>query len=321
MKAIVYDRYGSLDVLGLRDIEKPAIQADEVLVRVQAAAVHVGDCFAVRGTPFAMRLVSGLLRPKCGIPGFDLSGIVEAVGSAVDTCKPGDPVFGAGKGCCAEYAAVKSSTLAPKPTNLSFAEAAAIPTSGLAALHGIRDTGKLQSGQRVLVIGASGGVGMFAVQIAKSLGAHVCGVCGPRNVEMVRSIGADEVIDYTSQDFADGKTHYDLILDNIENRSLADCRRALTDSGTLVLNSGTGAQGMAMMVRLLRPLLLAPFVRHKLRRYVITPSRENLLVLAQLAQSGKLKPVLAQTYPLSETRAALEHVESGHARGKVVVMI
>ena len=321
MKAIVFDRYGSLDNLGLRDIAKPAISQDEVLVRVHAAGVHVGDCFGVKGKPFAVRLFSGLFRPTYGVPGFDVAGVIEAVGPSVKTCAPGDEVFGSALGTCAEFVRAKPNTLVPKPSQLTFVQAAAIPTSGLAALHGLRDSGKLQRGQRVLVNGAAGGVGMFAVQIAKSFGAHVTGVCSTRNIDMVRALGADQVVDYTQQDFTQGSTRYDLILDNIENRSLSDCRRALTESGTLVLNSGTGAEGLAMMVRLLRPLMLAPFVRQNLRRYVSTPNRADLLVLAQLAESGQLKPLIDKTYPLSETRAALEYIDSGHARGKVVVTV
>lgn len=321
MKAIVYDHYGTLAVLGLRDIAKPTIKDDQVLVRVHAAGVHVGDCFGVRGTPFAVRFVSGLRRPTYGVPGFDVAGIVEAIGKNVRTFKPGDEVFGCATGTCAQYVGTKESTLAAKPANLTFVEAAAIPTSARAALHALRTTGKVRAGQKVLINGAAGGVGTFAVQIAKSLGAHVTGVCSTKNVELVRGLGADQVIDYTQQDFTQGAQRYDLILDNIENRSLADCRRALTPSGTLILNSGTGAQGFAMLVRLFKPILLSPFVRQNLRRYVSLPNHPDLLALKQLAESGHIKPVIDKTYPLAETRAALEYVESGHARGKVVVTV
>lgn len=323
MKAIVYDRYGTLDVLGLRDIDKPVIQDKdgEVLVRVRAAGVHIGDCFGVRGAPFAVRFFSGLLRPIYGVPGLDMAGTVEAVGRNVQTFKLGDEVFGSARGTCAEYVCAKQNALAPKPANLTFEEAAAIPTSALAALHALRDTGKLQAGQRVLINGASGGVGTFAVQIAKSLGAEVTGVCSTKNVDLVRAIGADHVIDYTQQDFTQGAERYDLILDNIENRSLSDCRRALTPTGTLILNSGTGAAGVAMLVRLFKPLLLSPFVRQNLRRYVSAPNLADLLALKRLAEAGQLKPVIDKTYPLSETRAALCHIESGHARGKVMVTV
>lgn len=321
MKAIAYDKYGSLDVLALRDLARPTIKDDEVLVRVHAAGVHIGDCFSVRGTPFAVRFFSGLRRPTYGVPGFDVAGTVEAVGQSVQALKPGDAVFGAAAGTCAEYARAKAGTLVPKPSNLTFEEAAAIPTSALAALHALRDTGKLQAGQQVLINGAAGGVGSFAVQIARSRGAQVTGVCSTQNVDLVRSLGADEVIDYTRQDFTQGPRRYELILDNIENRSLADCRRALTPTGTLILNSGTGATGLAMLVRLFAPLLLSPFVRQSLRRYVSAPNQQDLLVLQQLAESGQLKPVIDKVYPLAETRAALAYIEAGHARGKVVVRV
>jgi NADPH:quinone reductase-like Zn-dependent oxidoreductase len=243
MKAIVYDRYGSFDDLEMRDIAKPVIEADEVLVRIRAAALHVGDCFAVRGSPFVMRLAIGLLKPKHGIPGFDGAGEVEAVGAAVRHFRPSDAVFGQCDRACAEYAAVNQDKLALKPANLTFEQAAALSTSALAALHALRDVGKVRPGQEVLINGASGGVGTFAVQIAKSFGANVTGVCNTRNVEMVRSLGADHVIDYTTEDFTSGASRCDVIFDNVENRSLSDCRRALTPSGTLILNSGTRCAG------------------------------------------------------------------------------
>ena len=329
MRAIVYDQYGTFDVLGLKEIGRPVIKdtdsnkdkGDEVLVRVRAAGLHIGDCFGVHGAPVAVRFYTGLLRPAYGVPGYDVAGEVEAVGKNVRKFKPGDAVFGTGLGTCAEYTRARESTLAPKPSNLSFAEAAAIPTSAVAALRALRDTGKLQRGQQVLINGASGGVGTFAVQIAKSLGAEVTGVCSTKNLELVRALGADQVIDYTRQDFTEGSRRYDLILDNIENRSLADCRRALTPTGMLILNSGTGAEGVAMLVRLFAPILLSPFIRQKLRRYVATPNHADLLALKQLAESGQLRPVIDKTYPLPETRAALEYIQSGHARGKVVVTV
>ena len=321
MKAIVYDRYGSFEVLSLCDIAQPTIERDEVLVRVHAAGLHIGDCFGVHGAPFAMRAVSGFLRPKYGVPGFDLAGTVEAIGPDVTSCKPGDEVFGAGFGTCAEYARVKQATLAPKPRSLSFAQAAAIPTSGLAALAAIRDTAKLQAGRKLLVNGAAGGVGLFAVQIAKSLGAHGTGVCSSKSVELVRKSGADHAIDYASQDFTQGPARYEVILDNIENRSLSDIRRVLTPKGMLILNSGTGATGLAMMVRLLRPLVLNLFVSQHLRRFLSKPNRADLLTLAELADAGQLTPILDQTFPLSETRATLAHVESGLAHGKAVVTL
>lgn len=321
MKAITYDRYGSFDVLRFRDIPKPVVKADEVLVRVHAAALHVGDCFSVRGAPFAIRLKTGLLKPTYGVPGFDLAGQVAAVGASVTHFRPGDDVFGASTGTCAEYVRVRETALAPKPARLTFAEAAAIPTSALAALHGLRDAGRLRPGQRVLINGAAGGVGTFAIQLAKAFGAEVAGVCGPNNVDLVRALGADYVIDYTREDFTQGERRYDLIIDNVENRSLADCRRVLTPTGTLVLNSGTGARGAAMLVRLLTPLVLSPFVRQRLRRYLSAPRRADLILLTEFVESGKLRPVIDRIYPLCETGAALAYIEGGHARGKVAVTV
>lgn len=321
MRAMVHDAYGSPELLELRDIDQPAIDDNEVLVRVHAAGLHVGDCFAVRGAPFAMRIVTGLLRPKYGVPGFDLAGQVEAVGKSVKRFQPGDEVFGACKGSCAEYASTGENQLALKPANLTLEKAAALPTSALAALHGLRDAGKIRAGQKVLINGASGGVGTFAVQIAKSFGAEVTGVCSTANVDLVRSLGADHVIDYTREDFTRRGERYDLIFDNVENRSLSECRRALTPSGTLILNSGTGARGIEMLIRLVKPLVVSPFVRQNLRRYLSTPNYEDLVVLKELVESGKLHPVVDRTYPLSETSDALRYIEGGHARGKVVVTL
>lgn len=321
MRGMVQDAYGPPDVLSVRDIAMPAIGPHDVLVRVHAAALHIGDCFGVRGAPLPMRLATGLFRPKPGVPGFDVAGQVESVGSRVTTFRPGDAVFGAGRGTCAQYASVPEERLAPKPTNLTFEQAAAIPTSALAALHGLRDAGNLKSGQKVLINGASGGIGTFAVQIAKAFGAEVTGVCSTTNVAMVRSIGADHVIDYTREDFTRAGRPYDLVFDNVENRSLSDCRRALTPQGTLVLNSGSGARGLKLLVRLLLPLALSPFVRHRLGRYLSTPNHADLVVLKELVESGKLRPVIDQTFPLREVPAALHHIETGHAAGKVVITV
>jgi len=323
MQAIFHAAYGSPDLLALKEIDQPVIGEDEVLVRVRAAGLHVGDCFAMRGDPFAMRLVTGLFRPKSGVPGFDLAGRVEAVGAKVKRFRPGDEVFGAcsanASGACAEYAAISENQLASKPSNLSFEEAAALPTSALAALHGLRDAGQIRAGQKVLINGASGGVGTFAVQIAKSLGAEVTGVCSAANVSLVRSLGADDVVDYTREDFTERAGRYDLILDNVENRPLADVRRALAPNGTLVLNSGTGARGTQMLIRLLKPLVLNPFTRQTLRRYLSVPNHADLLVLKELVESGKIRPVIDRRFSLAETPLALCHIESGRARGKVVV--
>ena len=326
MRAVVHQRYGAPEeVLKSRRIDKPQISRDEVLVRVHAAGLHVGDCFGVRGSPLPLRAVSGLRRPKYGVPGLDVAGQVEAVGSRVTRFKPGDEVFGScgwpSAGACAEYAAADEDKLVSKPANLTFEEAAAIPTSALAALHGLRDAGKLQPGQRVLINGASGGVGTFAVQIAKALGAEVTGVCSTANVAMVRSLGADHVIDYTKADFTKAVSRYDLILDNIENRSLSDVRHALTPRGTLVLNSGTGPGGMQMLGRYMRPVVLSPFVQHRLRRYLSNPNRADLEVLTGFVEAEKLRPIIDSGFPLAETPAALHHIEGGHARGKVVIAV
>ena len=321
MKAIQQDSYGPLEVLEARDIDNPAIGERDVLVRVRAAGLHIGDCFAVKGSPFPVRLMTGLRRPAYGVPGFDLAGRVEAVGAKVTKLRVGDDVFGVGNGTCAELASASEDGLVLKPAGLTFHEAAAIPTSALAALHGLRDAGRLQPGQKVLINGASGGVGTYAVQIATALGAEATGVCSGRNAELVRSIGAVEVIDYTREDFTAGGPRFDLILDNIENRSVSEVRRALEPRGTLVLNSGTGASGLGLLVRLIRPLLASPFSRQKMRRYVSTPKAADLAFLAALVEQGKLRPVIDTTFPLGETVAALRHIESGHARGKVVVAV
>jgi NADPH:quinone reductase-like Zn-dependent oxidoreductase len=321
MRAIAYDTYGPLEALIVRDIPTPAVEDGEVLVRVHTASLAIGDVFAVRGAPYAMRMYTGLLKPKWGVPGFDFAGRVEAVGAGAKQFQPGDEVFGSSVAACAEYAVAREDQLALKPANLTFEEAAAITTAALAALRGLRDVGNVQAGQKVLINGASGGVGHFAVQIAKALGAEVTGVCSTKNVEMVRSIGADHVIDYTKEDFTRGGKRYDVILDNVENRSLSDVRRALTPSGTLVLNSGTGATGIEMLVRLARPLVMSPFVRQNLRRYLVKPNHEDLVFVKELVESGKLRPVIDKTYPLSETAAALAYIEAAHVAGKVVITI
>jgi len=322
MKAIVQDKYGSpVDVLELQEIDEPPIKDDEVLVRVRAAAVHRGDCFMVTGVPFFIRLVCGLFKPKNRIPGLDMAGHVDTIGKDVKQFQPGAEVFGTCIGACAEYARAKEDQLALKPANLTFEEAAALPTSALAALHAIRDVGMVQTGQKVLINGASGGVGTFAVQIAKSFGAEVTGVCGTTNADMVRSIGADHVIDYAQVDFTRTGQHFDLIFDNVENRTLLDCRRALAPTGTLILNSGSGARGFGLLVRLLKPLLLSPFVRQNLRRYLSVSNHDDLVVLKDLVESTKLKPVIDRAYPLGEVPDAIRYLEEGHARGKVAITV
>ena len=325
MRAIFHAAYGPPDLLELKEIERPSVGDGDVLVRVHAAGLHVGDSFGVRGTPFGMRLATGLFRPRSGVPGFDLAGHVEAVGKAVTRFRPGDEVFGAcaanASGACAEYARLDENQLALKPANLTLHDAAALPTSGLAALRGIRDACKVKAGQRVLINGAAGGVGSFAVQIAKALGAEVTGVCSTANIDFVRSLGADDVVDYTREDFTGRAGRYDCILDNVENRALSDMRRALAPEGILVLNSGTGADGMKMMVRLVKPLLLNVFTRQTLRRFLSAPNHDDLVVLKQLVEAGKVRPAIDRVFTLAETPEALRHIESGHARGKVVVTV
>ena len=321
MKAMIQETYGSIEGLHASDIEMPAIGAGDVLIRVRAAAVHIGDVFAVQGSPVAMRMATGLLRPAYGVPGFDVAGIVESVGADVTRFRPGDEVFGMTDGATAEFARAAEAKLAPKPASLSFEEAAAITTSASAALQGLRDAGKLQPGQKVLINGASGGVGTFAVQIAKAFGADVTGVTSTPNVELVRSLGADRVIDYTTTDFTTEGATYDLIFDSIENRSLSDVRRALKPNGTLLLNSGRDAGGIRGLVKLLRPLVLSLFGPQTLRRFLSHPNAADLAVLADLVDQGKLRPVIDSTFPLPETVAALRRVEAGHARGKVVIAV
>jgi len=316
MKAIVQNGYGSPDVFELTEIDKPVVKDGEVLVRVHAAALHAGDYFIMRGVPYLVRMVAGWPKPKNYVPGFDVAGHVEAVGKNVTRFQPGDEVFGACNGACAEYACAKEGMFALKPANLTFEQAAAVPTSALAALHGLRDVGKVQPGQKVLINGASGGVGTFAVQIAKAFGAEVTGVCSTRNVDMVRAIGADHVIDYTQENFTQSGQRYDLILDQVANHSLSDCRRALTPQGTHIPNSGHSGAGYAV-----KALVLSLFVRQQGRPYISIPKKEDLVVLNELIEAGKVTPVIDRTYPLSETPEAFRYLNEGHARGKVVITV
>lgn len=316
MRAIVQNAYGSPAVLELKEIDRPVVQDDGVLVRVHAAALHAGDYFVLRGVPYLVRFVAGWPKPRNHVPGFDLAGEVEAVGKKVTLFRPGDEVFASCGRACAEYACGPERTFALKPANLTFELAAAIPTSALAALHGLRDAGRVQPGQRVLVNGASGGVGMFAVQIAKVLGAEVTGVCSTRNVEMVRSLGADHVIDYTREDFARSGKRYDLILDNVANRSFAECRRALTPGGTHIPNSGRAGMGYVV-----KAVLRSVFFRQQGRPFLSKPNHEDMVFLKRLVESGQLRPVVDRTYGLSETPQALRYVGEGHVPGKVVIAI
>ena len=298
------------------------IKDGQVLVRVHAAAVDPADWHIMRGLPYIARIAWGLLKPKDRVRGQDVAGHVEAVGKGVKQLQPGDEVFGWCKGAFAEYACAGENNLAPKPTNLTFEQAAAVPLAAATALQALRDVGKVQPGQRVLINGAAGGVGTFAVQIAKSFGAEVTGVCSARNVDMVQSIGADHVMDYTREDFTQSGQRYDLILDNVANRSLTECRRALTGEGTLVSNSGTsGGRWIDGAGRVVKVNVLSPLVRQRLRAFVTKWNNEDLVVMKDLIESGKVTPVIDKTFPLSETPQAIGYVEAGHARGKVVISV
>jgi len=316
MKAVVINAYGSPEAIELKEVAVPTIKEDEVLVRVHAASLNAGDLFALRGSPWLIRLSVGLRRPKNFILGWDMAGRVEAVGSAVTQFQPGDAVFGAVSHAFAEYVVATAGKLAPKPANLSFEQAAAVPTAGLTALQGLRDAGKVQPGQKVLINGAAGGVGTFAVQIGKALGAQVTGVCSTRNVEMVRAIGADHVVDYTRADFPRSGQRYDLILDNVGNRAFSDLRRVLRPQGHILPNSGHG--GMSYVVK---AFLLAPFMRQQDKPLFATVNGQDMVALKDLIEAGKVTPVIDRTYPFEEIPAALGYAAQGHARGKVVITV
>src|SRR5215204_6331412 len=323
MKAIVQDVYGPPDVLQLREIDKPQITDDEVVVRVHAAGVGRDVWHVMTGLPYPIRLAGyGLRAPKNPVVGSDVAGVVEAVGKNVTRFQPGDEVFGIGKGSYAEYVCAREDKLAPKPANLTFEQAAVVAISGLTVLQGLRDHGRVEPEQKVLVIGASGGVGTFAVQIAKAFGAHVTGVCSTTKVNLVRSIGADNVIDYTREDFAEGEQRYDLILDIGGNSSLARLRRALAPRGTLVIVGGeTDGRWLGGTDRQLRALMLSPFVGQKLGTFVASENHEDMNVLKELIEAGKVTPVIDRTYPLSEVSEAIRYLEEGHAQGKVVITV
>ena len=321
MKAILFTQYGPPDVLQLVEIEKPTPNENQVLVKVVAAAANPLDWHRMRADPFLVRLGDGLFKPKNPKLGADLAGIVEAVGRNVTEFKPGDEVFGEiGGGAFAEYACVHQKYLTLKPANVSFAQAAATPVAGFTALQGLRDTGKIQAGQTVLVNGASGGVGSCAVQIAKAYGAEVTGVSSGRNLDLVRSIGADHVIDYTQEDFTRNGRQYDLIYDAIGNRSVADYKRALNPQGTCVI------AGFTTMPRLFEHLLLAPLLTVGSGKKVgmmgtAQPNQADRLVLKEMLEKGQIVPVIDRTYPLAETAEAIRYLETLRARGKVIIAV
>ena len=325
MQAIVQDVYGTVpeEVLRLDVVERPAVEDDEVLVRVAAAGVDRGTWHLMAGLPYLVRAVGfGLRTPKARVPGLDVAGTVEAVGRSVTGFEPGDEVFGIARGSFAEYAVASPAKLAPKPAALSFEQAAAVPVSGLTALQGLRDQAGLEAGQTVLIVGASGGVGTYAVQIAKALGAEVTGVCSTAKVAMVRALGADHVIDYSEADFADGRHRYDAILDIGGNRSLSDLRRALAPDGRLVIVGGEeGGRWFGGIDRQLRAVLLSPLVSQKLGTFVSSENAEDLTALADLIESGKIEPAVDRTYPLREAASAMRHLIDGQARGKVVLTV
>ena len=323
MRAIVQDRFGPPDVLQLADAGRPEVGADDVLVRVRAAALNPADWHFLRGDPLVARLMGvGLTTPKAGGAGIDAAGVVERVGANVRGVRNGEEVLGFCRGAFAEYACAAAGLVVPKPAGRTFEQAAAVPVAATTALRGIRDVGQVKAGQQVLVNGAGGGVGTYAVQIAAALGAEVTGVCSTRNVELVRSIGAAHVVDYTREDFTGGRSRYDVILDNVSSLPLARLRRALAPKGILVLNGG-GSPGHVFgpVAGLLRAVVASTFVSQRLRPL---PSRQNqaeLLAVTGLIEGGKLMPVIDRIYPLADTAKGLRTVEQGHTRGKIVITV
>jgi NADPH:quinone reductase-like Zn-dependent oxidoreductase len=322
MKAITYHNYGSPDVLKCEEIEKPIPKDDEVLIRVRAASVNPLDWRLMKGKPYAVRLIAGLGKLKRGRPGVDVAGQVEGIGKNVTQFKPGDEVFGACAGAFAEYACASESRLALKPHNVTFEQAASVNVAGMTALQGLRDKGQFQTGEKVLINGAAGGVGTFAVQIGKAFGAEVTGVCSTRNLELVRSIGADHLIDYTKEDFTKGAKRYDLIFDCVGNLSFSDCKRVLNPKGRYIIVGAPHSQWMiAVMAPGFKSLFLSWFASQKVIMFTAKASKEDLNVMSQLMTTGKVTPVIDRLYNLSEVPDAIRYSEQGHARGKVVITL
>ena len=323
MKAITQDEYGLADVLHLQEIQKPEVGDHDVFLRVHAAGVRIGDWHMMTGEPRLMRIVGfGFRAPKARVRGIDVAGTVEAVGRNVTRFQAGNQVFGICDGSFAEYACARADKLASKPTNLTFEQAAAVPTSACTALQALRGPGDIQPGQRVLINGASGGVGLFAVQIARSFGAEVTGVCSTTKMDMVHSIGADHVIDYANEDFTRVPQRYDLILDMVGNRSLARLRGALTPRGTLVLVGGEGGdRWIGALSRSMQALVVSPFVSQRLRPVLGAANTQDLEFLKQLIEAGKVRSVVDRTFPLSEAPSAIRYMKEGHARGKIVITV
>lgn len=325
MKAAILSRYGAPDVIGIKDVKEPVPGATEVLIKVRAASVNPLDWHTMRGAPYLARMMGGLANPKDKRLGIDVAGEVEAIGKDVTHFKPGDAVFGMCKGAFAEYACASAtasgmSVLAVKREHLTFEQAAAIPVAAFTALQGLRDKGRIQAGHKVLINGASGGVGTFAVQLAKSFGADVTGVCGSKNVDMVRSLGADRVIDYTREDFTAKGSCYDLFLDCIGNRSLFACTRVLSPKGTYIVVSGPDGRWLGPVSRMLKALVLSPFQSQNLVPFIAKPNKEDLAILQALIESRKVVPVIDRRYRLSDVAQAIRYLEEGHARGKVVII-
>ncbi|WP_426563135.1 NAD(P)-dependent alcohol dehydrogenase [Angustibacter sp. McL0619] len=321
MQAVVRDRYGSVESVELRDVPRPQVAADEVLVRVVAAGVDRGVVHVMTGLPYPIRLAGyGVRAPKNLVLGSDVAGVVDQVGAAVTRFRPGDEVFGIAQGSFAQYASANETKLAPKPAGLTFEQAAALPVSGLTALQAVRDRAQVRPGARVLVIGASGGVGGYVVQLAKAFGGEVTGVCSAAKTDLVRSLGADHVLDYRVDDFADGQQQYDVVLDVGGNSSLTRLRRALTGTGTLVIVGGeTDGRWLGGTDRQLRALVLSLFVGQKLGTFIASENHEDLLALSELVEAGKVRPALDRTFPLAEAAAAIRQLQDGQVRGKIVL--
>lgn len=324
MRAIVYTQYGPPETLALAQIAQPVPTDGEMLVRVSACSVNPGDWDVLHGTPYVLRASTGFRKPKHQVLGLAVAGRVESIGPNVTKFAVGDAIFaGIPRGGFAEFARVPAATAAPKPFSLTYEQAAAIPVAGTTALQALRNVGRVEAGQQVLVNGASGGVGTFAVQIAKALGAEVTGVCSTRNVDLVRSLGADHVVDYTREDFAAGDRRYDLILDNVGNRSLADLRRALEPKGMLIPNSNKGGGRWlgGYLPRAFRALVVSPFASQRLRPFAASDKSEDLAALTELIEAKAVTPVIDRTYPLQETANALAYYGEGHPRGKIVITV
>ena len=319
MKAIVKDRYGSPDVLRLEEVEKPAVTDEGILVRVRATSINAHDWHMLRGKPYLARLSEGFRAPKERHLGLDVAGIAEEVGAKVTHVKPGDAVFGSRYGAFAEYVVTRN--VVPMPKGLTFEQAAAVPTAGLTALQGLRDHGALQAGERVLIIGAGGGVGSFAAQIARALGAEVTAVTSTRNLDMVRSIGADTVIDYTRDDFTRGKERYDLILDVGGTRRLSAMRRVLTPTGRIVMVAPQPGQWIGPIARVLGAVITTRLGGKPARAFLAQVNKDDLVALKKLIEAGKVTPVIDRTYPFDQIPEAVRYVEDGHARGKVVITV